>query len=755
MSKKLLFIISATLLTLLLISNEIIAGDEGGGQLPYGKDGRLYFEAGWDTVFVAGTTESNDTIATIPLRLTFDSTNTSDMQRIRFVFHYGGSLELIDAYMDSSNWDGDFSIEGSGSDSIITLDFGSVATPVEMTTYAYLKFKLDCTEESSVDTILLYDDLTGCEVVYVGGGSAFAESGNCEYGAVVNEEYKAGFDIDDVIAIGGIGKIDSVAVTAESNFYIARLQHDITYNHNLIEFIDFWPEDSTVWNNIIYTTITDTISIFLQSCDSCCGTQYTDIDTIYWLKYKIKCTQSINGNKADITFDTLNCDVAPRSGYSVICSYLRKPYELADGEISVPQYDNTYKMDFSCDGCDDEISKCDSMAYVMIQMDNNFPAGGTNNAIVVNFDMGDNFRDPDLVELQNSPVDYDMNKQQSSTYYASAYQVFDSSKDNYHPVTDNANDMFMLELEADLSTISPANFDDKYVSFDFCVEYGSNPPCTSLTWDTTSTIAVKYEDSSLHFDKAYIQVLMGEFSVDKVTGGTCAATQSLYVRNTFALDTFSIRIYSPTVEVEIDAIDTSIVSGVGYTKINDRTYDVFSTGVFSSISANGDNYTKVAEIDYIIDGACMPENNWIYIVPELSNKLMKDTDGGEHYVVLESDSVGLYCHYCGSGAPPTKLADQSSLLPTEFNMYPCRPNPFNPETQISFDLPEACNVSIEIFNILGRKVTTLVDKTMEPGRHTVTWNSADNGGQTVSSGIYLCIMRAGEFTATQKMSLLK
>lgn len=78
------------------------------------------------------------------------------------------------------------------------------------------------------------------------------------------------------------------------------------------------------------------------------------------------------------------------------------------------------------------------------------------------------------------------------------------------------------------------------------------------------------------------------------------------------------------------------------------------------------------------------------------------------------------------------------------------PNPFNPATKISFSLPAASHVRLEVYNIMGQKVATLVDGQLETGEHIVLWD----GGRT-ASGVYLYRLKAGEFVETRKMLLLK
>jgi len=94
-------------------------------------------------------------------------------------------------------------------------------------------------------------------------------------------------------------------------------------------------------------------------------------------------------------------------------------------------------------------------------------------------------------------------------------------------------------------------------------------------------------------------------------------------------------------------------------------------------------------------------------------------------------------------------------VPNSFALDQNYPNPFNPTTEISFSIGEASHVSLEIYNVLGEKVTTLLNDYMAVGQHTVTWNSVNDNGQAVSSGIYYYRLSAGSFSATKKMLLIK
>jgi len=83
------------------------------------------------------------------------------------------------------------------------------------------------------------------------------------------------------------------------------------------------------------------------------------------------------------------------------------------------------------------------------------------------------------------------------------------------------------------------------------------------------------------------------------------------------------------------------------------------------------------------------------------------------------------------------------------------PNPFNPSTIIKFYIPNTSDVTIRVYDMLGREVTTLINKQTTGGYHNVYWNGKDSKGENVASGVYLYRLTAGSFSETRKMNLLK
>ena len=95
------------------------------------------------------------------------------------------------------------------------------------------------------------------------------------------------------------------------------------------------------------------------------------------------------------------------------------------------------------------------------------------------------------------------------------------------------------------------------------------------------------------------------------------------------------------------------------------------------------------------------------------------------------------------------IAVNSIILPSEYILSSAYPNPFNPATTLSFALPIQSDVTITIYNMQGRQVSTLIDGNMKAGYHSVVWNA-----NSMASGVYFVKMVAGEFVNTQKLMLI-
>ncbi|MBN1212068.1 MAG: T9SS type A sorting domain-containing protein [candidate division Zixibacteria bacterium] len=101
------------------------------------------------------------------------------------------------------------------------------------------------------------------------------------------------------------------------------------------------------------------------------------------------------------------------------------------------------------------------------------------------------------------------------------------------------------------------------------------------------------------------------------------------------------------------------------------------------------------------------------------------------------------------------VTDESGDLPHDFSLGLNYPNPFNPATTFEYSLPYACEVELNVYNIRGQKVRTLVNQTMSAGRYTAVWHGVNDDGRSVASGVYFYRIRTDDFVATKKMILMK
>ena len=94
-------------------------------------------------------------------------------------------------------------------------------------------------------------------------------------------------------------------------------------------------------------------------------------------------------------------------------------------------------------------------------------------------------------------------------------------------------------------------------------------------------------------------------------------------------------------------------------------------------------------------------------------------------------------------------------LPVHFYLFQNYPNPFNPVSTLRYDVPNACNVSLIVYDILGQEVIGLVNSLMEPGYYQVVWDGTAGDGRSVPSGIYIARLVTPEYRQSIKMLLLK
>lgn len=149
----------------------------------------------------------------------------------------------------------------------------------------------------------------------------------------------------------------------------------------------------------------------------------------------------------------------------------------------------------------------------------------------------------------------------------------------------------------------------------------------------------------------------------------------------------------------------------------------------------------------LADGAC----DCVGVVDECA---ICDGPGAEF--CCEDDVTDCYCSQDLADAGCVGMSNVDNILPESFAINQVYPNPFNPSTSIEFDIPKISQIQLSIFDLNGKLVKTLIDRTMTAGVHTIIWSGHNLNGQPMPTGIYLCKMLAENgAVSTYKLALIK
>ena len=189
-----------------------------------------------------------------------------------------------------------------------------------------------------------------------------------------------------------------------------------------------------------------------------------------------------------------------------------------------------------------------------------------------------------------------------------------------------------------------------------------------------------------------------------------------------------------------DAYSTSVSSGVTLTGVNSLTILYNDEDLMAGDSLIADE--SLLKMYRWHEGL----NTWEYLGG------LVDTARNE--VTAEISQLGTFALFT-TKSPVGVEDEQESELPYRFELSQNYPNPFNPVTTIEYGIPTRSQVTIEIFNVLGQRVRTLVNGTQSAGSYRVEWAGTDDAGQSVPTGVYLYRFQAGDVVQTKKMLLIK
>lgn len=197
------------------------------------------------------------------------------------------------------------------------------------------------------------------------------------------------------------------------------------------------------------------------------------------------------------------------------------------------------------------------------------------------------------------------------------------------------------------------------------------------------------------------------------------------------------------------------------------TSNAGSNWTFQSNPASNYTYPQINDVAFMT-----PDSGWAIHGTPASGAIMFTTNRGTNWEIENGNNywfntISIYQRskaWVGASGgsvwytiltPPTGIVRTNEKIPNFFKLYQNYPNPFNPETKIRFDVPSVrayrnTPLQINVFDILGREVTTLVNEQLKPGSYEITWNASN-----YSSGVYFYRITSGEFSDTKKMVLVR
>jgi len=180
----------------------------------------------------------------------------------------------------------------------------------------------------------------------------------------------------------------------------------------------------------------------------------------------------------------------------------------------------------------------------------------------------------------------------------------------------------------------------------------------------------------------------------------------------------------------------------------------FTMSASQSVTGTG-SYTWGSTSEMIADGQLWVDNpdtnfGWIVMGNEGANQTAKRFDSKEH--PTEASRPVLTVTYTATSV------ENPEGLPEQFTLAQNFPNPFNPSTVINYTIPQSLNssqVTLEIFNLLGQGVKTLVDVKQVAGEYSIQWNGKNEAGNSVPSGIYFYSLKIENFVKMRKMTFIR
>ena len=316
------------------------------------------------------------------------------------------------------------------------------------------------------------------------------------------------------------------------------------------------------------------------------------------------------------------------------------------------------------------------------------------------------------------------------------------------------------------------------------VTFGGNDDLSGLTYGYVifrSPSSEQHSGGSFYFDGSLSDTLTRQITIDQFSESgewfldfisLEDAVGNYQSWNTDDLDSMGIETSLVVISVQ-DTIPPSFT----YFSFTQDTIDVTDSAAVVDVTFGGNDDLSGLTYGYVIFRSPSSEQHSggsFYFDGSLSDTLTRQitidqfSESGEWFLDFISleDAVGNYQSWntddLDSMGIETSLLVNYNLslvdvhgLPEEYALHQNYPNPFNPTTTLRYDLPEDATVFVVIYDMMGRQVRTLVSGQASAGYPSTMWNATNDLGSSVSAGVYIYTIQAGEFRQTEKMVLLK
>lgn len=429
--------------------------------------------------------------------------------------------------------------------------------------------------------------------------------------------------------------------------------------------------------------------------------------------------------------------------------------------IRIPAYSARFTTEFTDGGT---LSLTDNQVSVMVNLTNNFPAGGAWKRIIANMCLG--------LSLEKSGfLTFEAINFGSFTYDGANGQelsLWTEPNPGSLTISETPQDMVAFNIRTVAGFTPPTSYENRFYPITYQTPFDSDPSYNANATDTTGRATLTQAAGNLTWDSPRVEYLMGEYYCNPVSAGQGNIAQDYFMRSSFGLHDFRVKI---VVTGSHHMYDIAPQPGVVVESFDATNYKwaILKAGPGWTDQAPTDIRVKFASITYAYSGGSNlqmaldrpgPSGHWVTYSSTVAFEFnaglgyyMKDPAGADQHEVAIGNSVvsSWWVNDWDYDDPRDNMALLSDYgIPVTYDLQQNYPNPFNPTTEFLYGLPEAGYVELCVFNITGQKVATLAEGLREAGYYRQTWD-----GTGLASGVYFYRLQVNDNVQTRKMILLK